>query len=89
MKPLVVILALALAGCATTSEPKIITKVVEVPVATPCAVTVPPAPAYPDTDEAIRAAPNIFEKTKLIVAGRLMRIAHERELRAALIGCTG
>ena len=60
---------------------------IAVPVAAPCAAEPPPAPDYPDTDAALKAAPDLFARVRLLVAGRLMRIAHERELQAALTGC--
>lgn len=84
------IAALALAGCATTApEPRIETRIVEVPVTVSCRVEIGPDPAYPDSDEALRGAPNLFERTRLLVAGRLLRIAREREISAALKACTG
>lgn len=82
--------ALVLTGCATTApEPRIETRIVEVPVAVSCRVEIGPDPVYPDSDEALRAAPNTFERVKLLVAGRLLRIAREAELKAALKACTG
>lgn len=85
-----IMVSLALAGCATTApEPRIETRIVEVPVATPCAVTVPVEPAYPDTKAALDAAPGIFEKVKLLLAARELREAYKNEVKAALIGCVG
>lgn len=78
-----------LAGCATPPEPKIETRIVEVPVAVKCAVTIPVEPAYPDTKEALAAAPGIFAKVQLLLAGREVREAYKNEVKAALIGCTG
>lgn len=80
---------LALAACATT-PPRIETRVVEVkvPVPVPCAVDVPP-PVYSDTDEALRAAPDIFERVKLLLAGRLERDAHDQTEIAARAACNG
>lgn len=81
--------AALLSGCATAPEPKIETRIVEVPVAVKCAVTIPAEPAYPDTKAALDAAPGIFEKVKLLLAGREVREAYKNEVKAALIGCTG
>lgn len=90
MTRLALILAMALAGCATTvPEPRIETRIVEVPVPTPCAVTIPVEPAYPDSKAALDAAPGIFEKVKLLLAGRELREAYKNEVKAALIGCVG
>lgn len=81
-----VLLCGSLAACATASEPRIITRTVEVPVSVPCAVSVT-EPAYVDTDEAIAGAPNLYEIAKLYAAGRLQRIGALGEYRAAVKGC--
>lgn len=88
MKYLVIALAVMLASCASTpTEPH--TRIIEkhVPVAVPCKVDIGPDPAYPDTDANLKAAPDIFEAAKLYVAGRLMRMHREEELKAAHEGC--
>lgn len=82
-------IALAVAGCATAPEPKIETRIVEVPVAVKCAAAVPVEPAYPDTKAALAAAPGLFAKVQLLLAGREVREAYKNEVKAALIGCTG
>lgn len=92
MRWMVAIAALALAGCAHTPEPEIRTVEVKVPVDDPaCAreavARLGEAPAYPDTPEALRAAPNLFERVKLILAGRELRIAREAALKDALEVC--
>lgn len=92
MRWMVAIAALALAGCAHTPEPEIRTVEVKVPVDDPaCAreavARLGAASAYPDTPEAIRAAPNLFERVKLILAGRELRIAREAALEDALEAC--
>ena len=98
MKGLALILALsalvavlvAMGGCATTQTPEPIVRTVEVrvPVAVPCAADPGPAPAYPDTPSALRGAVDLFERTKLLLAGRELRIAREAKLTAALRGCS-
>lgn len=91
MKPaafLALVLALALAGCATTSEPRIEVRTVEVPVRVPCATNLGPAPTYVDTDPAFAAAADIFEQAKLLLAGRKQRDARLAEQDAALAGCS-
>lgn len=83
-----ILACILLAGCATTDpEPRIVTKIVEVPVAVRCAVTIPEEPAYSDTKAALDAAPGIFEKVRLLLIGREQREAYKNEVRAALIGC--
>ena len=76
-----------LAGCATKAPPRVITRTVEIPVAVKCAVDPGPRPAYADTPEALRGAPDLFEKVKLLLAGREQRMARETELEAASAGC--
>lgn len=84
-----------LAGCTTTQhipEPIIKIQEVKVPVDDPaCAreavARLGDAPAYPDTPEALRAAPNLFERVKLLLAGRELRIAREAAVADALKAC--
>lgn len=70
-------------------EPKIVTQEVKVSVPVKCTPKIAPAPAYPDTDEAIAAAPDIFQLAKLYRAGRALRLPVETQLRAALKECEG
>lgn len=69
---------LLLAGCQSgpqLTEPRIEIQRVEVPVPVPCGASeaAGPVPAMPDTEAAIRAAPNLFERVKLLMAGRELR----------------
>lgn len=92
MKAVAAIAACALlSACQSTvpAEPRIEIQTVKVPVATSCKPNLGPDPVYPDTDAALQAAPNLFEKAKLVMAGRLLRIQREIELRAALAACMG
>lgn len=82
--------ALLLASCEHVPERVVDRPVyveVLVPVSTPCVPDPLPELPYPDTDEALAAAPNIWEAAKLVMAGRLMRIQREVEYRIALAGC--
>jgi len=83
----VLALFLTCAACATTSEPRIITKEVRVPVPVACAASPGPDPAFSDTPEALRAAADVFEQAKLLLAGRAQRDARLAELKAAVAGC--
>ena len=76
--------ALLLVACA-----QVPLKVVNVPVATPvyCHPDLGPEPAYPDTDAALQATPDIFEAVKLLLKGRLMRIQRDAEKSSALQAC--
>lgn len=83
-------LAFALAACGGERppvEPIVRTVRVEVPVPTSCALKVGPRPDYPDGDAALAAAPDLFERVKLLLAGRGMRQSREAELEAALAPC--
>ncbi|MDR3513881.1 MAG: hypothetical protein P4L73_19760 [Caulobacteraceae bacterium] len=89
---MVAVLLTSLAGCATTSgpsEPQVITRTVEVPVAVQCAVQSPAEPAWADSDVALKAAPDLFARVQLLVAGRLQHYAYEAQQAAELSGCTG
>jgi hypothetical protein len=79
-------------SCATTggAEPRIEIREVRVPVPVPCLKADPgPLPAYPDTTEALAAAPDVFERFKLIWAARALRIPDQQADRAQLRACAG
>lgn len=81
--------SLFLTACASTPEPRIITKEVRIPVAIKCAADPGADPQYADTPESLKAAPDIFAKVQLILAGRAQRNARITELTAAISGCVG
>lgn len=88
----VIALAPLAAACTTTSgtpEPIITTHDVGVAVPTKCKPEIGPEPDYPDTDEALAAASDIFEGVKLLKAGRKLRIARDGVKSAALQACEG
>lgn len=74
-------------SCATTSEPTIRTVEVRVPVHAPCSLTPPPEPEFADTDAALRDAPDHVARVRLLVIGRLQRVAHDQELHAYANAC--
>lgn len=77
-------------SCATTSGgPPPAPREVRVVVPVKCNPQIGPEPVYPDTDAALRAAPSWFERLKMVAAGRVLRIAREGELKAALDACRG
>lgn len=80
-----------LAACAQTPppEPQIRTVTVNVPVPVPCPALqrLGPPPAYPDTDAALRAAPDFGARVALLLAGRVLRIAREAATTAAMRAC--
>jgi hypothetical protein len=83
-RPAYLAIALALAGCATADR---VPATVDIPVPVHCNPAVGSEPIYPDTDAALRAAPSLFERVRLLVEGRLMRIQREAELNAAIKAC--
>lgn len=96
MTRLALLACLALAACAhgptVPPEPVIRTVEVRVPVDDPaCAreavAELGGSPAYPDTDVALAAAPNLYERVKLLLAGKVLRIAREAQLTGALTAC--
>jgi hypothetical protein len=76
---------LLLTGCATDGAGA------KVPVNVPvyCHPKLGAEPAYPDTDAALQAAPDIFTGVQLLLEGRLERIQRDREKSAALAACAG
>lgn len=90
-----IIAAILLTGCGgrlPPPEPIIRTVEIKVPVDDPaCAreavARLGGAPAYPDTGEAIRSAADLFERVKLLLAARELRIAREAALADALKAC--
>jgi hypothetical protein len=83
-----VALALMAAGCASlpvqAPQPPI---TIEKPIPVSCVPKLGAQPEYPDSDAALKAAPSTFDRIKLLVAGRLMRIAYQAKLEAALAAC--
>ncbi len=88
----IVLACLALSACAAvpTPDPKVIYRDNPVVVTEKCKPDpAPTKPDFADSDAALKAAPNMAERARLYVIGRLQRIAYEGELEAALSGCTG
>lgn len=82
----IILISVAFCGCATTPGP-IQTQTVNVPVPVHCKPNLSPTPTFPDTSDALKAATDIFEQTKLLLAGRDLRSARIVELEAAVRGC--
>ena len=78
-------------GCASAPpQPQSIqVRTVELPTPVRCRPELGPEPDYPDTDAALRAAPDLFARVGLLLAGRLLRIARDQEKSAALAACAG
>lgn len=85
MKRLALVLALALAGCATPKE-RIVYKEVRVPVSVPCKVTPPAEPAFAGDTVDLKAP--IYDLVQALIVERDNRIAERIELRAAVKSCS-
>ena len=84
--PAVILSAAILTGCASHSVPP--PTIVKVPVPVPCvSAQLPGPPDYPDTREALRAAPDLAEFTRLLAAGWPLREARLKALEAAVQAC--
>ena len=76
----------SLAACATTATPP--PTIIKVPVPVPCvSAQLPGPPDYPDTREALRAAQDLDEFTRLLAAGWPLREARLKALEAAIEPC--
>jgi hypothetical protein len=88
MKAAAILPLLLLGACATTREPEVRIVEVRVPVAISCVPrALGPAPAYPDTDEAVRASPGPGDLLQLLAAGRLLRIQRSAEVEPVIESC--
>lgn len=86
---LLVVLLVGCAGQQERPEPEVRTVEVKVEVPIRCKALddLGAEPEYPDTDAALKAAPNIFERTKLLVRGRLLRVGRLGQYQAARASC--
>jgi len=87
LKSSLLISALMLTGCATTTPPGIKTEIqrVEVPVPVPCKAVVPIKPDF--NFDKLTVDKDIFEKSQALLADRLLSKGYETELLAALNSC--
>lgn len=85
MRVLVVVIALALAGCGSAGKLPPRTIEVRVPVATKCTPDIDPKPTY--ATEAVDLSADLFELVKALLIERDQRTAREAELQAAVDAC--
>lgn len=86
------LLAKGLGGCAhmPAARPEPVLSPIEVdkPVATGCVpANLAAAPDYPDTDDAIKGAPDAASRYQLLYAGRKVRVARLNEIEPIVAGC--
>lgn len=87
MRRVGLLLPILATACASVAQPSTKTIRVEVPIPVRCALPIGPDPDYADDKEDLAAAPNLFAKVQLLLAGRAQRMAREIELKAAVAGC--
>lgn len=87
-RAVIILAALSVAACAGhVPPPRVEIQKVEVPVEVKCAADPGPVPTFADTPDAIKAASDLFEEVKLLLAGRAQRDARLAEVEAANAGC--
>ena len=89
-RALIFLALLALAGCASAPvpEPKVVIRDVPVAVATSCLPKdVPQRPAFTDTAQARKAAPNAAVDYQLLASNWPLHTAYEDALEAIIKGC--
>lgn len=75
-----------LAGCATRApEPEIVVQEVKVPVVQPCITSVPASPKFKFAE--LSTSDSIETKVRVLLHDRILHIAYEQELTAALGVC--
>ena len=83
---LIVLACGILAGCATSMpEPEIVVQEVKVPIVQPCVTTAPTSPKFKFTE--LSTSDSIETKVRVLLHDRILHIAYEQELTAALGVC--
>lgn len=85
MRTLLILSALALAGCAGRVDPQIQYVRVEVPVQVPCRAPEVAVPAWATAD--LRKTDSLELKVRALLAERLQRIGFEKQLLASVESC--
>lgn len=76
------------ASMCATPTPRVVTQEVQVPVAVSCVpANLRAAPDYPDTDDALKAAPGAADRMLMLGAGRQLRSQRLAELEPVVHGC--
>ncbi|WP_434039144.1 hypothetical protein ACIRTX_13140 [Pseudomonas aeruginosa] len=85
MRVVLMLVMVALAGCAGQVEPEPRTVRVEVPVAVPCRVPAVEVPVW--ATAGLRKGDDLQAKVRALLAERLQRIGYEAQLLAANRAC--
>lgn len=85
MRTLLILIALALAGCAGRVEPQIQYVRVEVPVQVPCRVPEVAVPAWATAD--LRKTDSLEVKVRALLAERRQNIGYEKLLESVITAC--
>ncbi|MEI2829724.1 hypothetical protein [Pseudomonas mosselii] len=85
MRMVVLVLALALAGCSGRTEPQVQYVRVEVPVQVPCRAPEVAVPAWAAAD--LRKTDSLEVKVRALLAEHRQRIGYERQLLAVAYSC--
>ncbi|MGU0911245.1 hypothetical protein ACSETI_29290 [Pseudomonas aeruginosa] len=85
MRVVLMLVMVALAGCAGQVEPEPRTLRVEVPVAVPCRAPAVEVPAW--ATAGLKKSDDIQTKVRALLAERLQRIGYEAQLLAANRAC--
>ncbi|EMR0578798.1 TPA: hypothetical protein ACGROJ_004975 [Pseudomonas aeruginosa] len=85
MRVVLMLVMVALAGCAGQVEPEPRTVRVDVPVAVPCRVPAVEVPAW--ATAGLKKSDDIQTKVRALLAERRQRIGYEKKLEAAVQAC--
>ncbi|HCL3204927.1 TPA: hypothetical protein N2A04_001675 [Pseudomonas aeruginosa] len=85
MRVVLMLMIVALAGCAGQVEPEPRTVRVEVPIAVPCRAPAVEVPAW--ATAGLKKSDDIQTKVRALLAERLQRIGYEAQLLAANRAC--
>lgn len=83
---LIIVLALLISACSTTDKPVVYETIkVNVPVPVECKTPMPEKPQY--NFDQLSVDQTIYEKVRALLADRLLYLAYQAELEAALKSC--
>ncbi|HCF4326918.1 TPA: hypothetical protein NIE48_002177 [Pseudomonas aeruginosa] len=85
MRVVLMLVVVALAGCAGQVEPEPRTVRIDGPVAVPCRVPTVEVPAW--ATAGLRKGDDLQVKVRALLAERRQRIGYEEELKAAVAAC--